>query len=64
MGAGDVFHGALAWALARAHAAGEEAPADPDALLAFAGSVAALSTRSFGTRAWTAEGALVDLATS
>jgi sugar/nucleoside kinase (ribokinase family) len=64
MGAGDVFHGALAWALARAHAAGGEAPADPDALLAFAGSVAALSTRSFGTRAWTAEGALVDLAAS
>ena len=52
LGAGDVFHGALAWALARGHAAGRAVPQDPTPLIAFAASVATLSTRTFGTRVW------------
>lgn len=51
MGAGDVFHGAFAWALADAHARGETVD-DPGALIGFASAVAGISTTTFGTRAW------------
>jgi len=61
LGAGDVFHGAFAWAAAARHAAGLPVPEDPTALIRFAGAVATLSTRTFGTRAWRDEDALVDL---
>lgn len=46
MGAGDVFHGAFAWFLARHPGA---APAD---VVSFASRVAGLSVRALGTRAW------------
>jgi sugar/nucleoside kinase (ribokinase family) len=52
MGAGDVFHGAFAWGLARLHAAGKPVPSDPADLIRLASQVAAISTRSFGTRQW------------
>lgn len=61
LGAGDVFHGALAWALGHRHAAGFAVPKNPTPLIAFAASVATLSTRSFGTRAWRSDVDLPDL---
>jgi Sugar kinases, ribokinase family len=61
LGAGDVFHGALAWALARRHSSGLVVPQDPTPLIIFAASVATLSTRSFGTRAWRSEVELAEL---
>lgn len=62
LGAGDVFHGALALALARAlpgrrFGGGGEARIAPAALadaVASACAVAAASTEHFGTRAWIA----------
>jgi len=53
-GAGDVFHGAFAYALAGAGALDE---AVFTAALAFAAGVAARSCRSFGTRNWMRQGA-------
>ena len=61
LGAGDVFHGALAWALARLHASGLAVPQDPTPQIAFAASVATLSTRTFGTRAWRSDPGLTEL---
>ncbi|WP_243442578.1 kinase [Schaalia vaccimaxillae] len=61
LGAGDIFHGAFVWALAHIHAAGSPAPTDPTGIIRFASSVAALSTRTFGTRRWRDEPALVGL---
>ncbi len=61
LGAGDIFHGAFAWAAATRHAAGLPVAKDPTALIDFASDVASLSTRTFGTRSWVAEDALVDL---
>lgn len=59
LGAGDVLHGAFAWALARAatsaHAsggAGATGSADLVAALTVAAQVASTSVTSFGTRAW------------
>lgn len=53
LGAGDVFHGALVAALARAGTAPDGLDeVDPDALLAVAASVAATSVATMGTRAW------------
>jgi sugar/nucleoside kinase (ribokinase family) len=56
LGAGDVLHGALTFALARAVRSGR--PLDDEwfaAALARAARVAAASCRSFGTRAWLEE---------
>ncbi|WP_075893027.1 carbohydrate kinase family protein [Actinomyces provencensis] len=61
LGAGDVFHGALAWALARLHASGLAVPQDPTPQIAFAASVATLSTRTFGTRVWRSDPGLTEL---
>lgn len=61
MGAGDVFHGAFAWALALVHATGRGAVEDPVEAIEFASRVAALSTTSFGTRTWMGEQTLVGL---
>lgn len=68
LGAGDIFHGAFAWACALMHetdgapSAGERFRAgNPEDVIAFACSVAALSTRSFGTRQWTYEEELGDI---
>ena len=72
LGAGDIFHGALAWALALAHGGtggdgaagvGREVdegatPSDPSWAIEVACEVAALSTTTFGTRAWMADPAL------
>lgn len=53
LGAGDVFHGALAHALAgRDRSSGGIAPADLVEAIAAAARTAALSTASFGTRGW------------
>ncbi|CAO5181537.1 Sugar kinase, ribokinase [Frankia sp. AiPs1] len=60
LGAGDVLHGAFAWALARsAHSPDSAGPinagpinVDPAAALAAATQVAARSIGSFGTREW------------
>jgi sugar/nucleoside kinase (ribokinase family) len=60
LAAGDVFHGALAFAAARTHA-----HADPEALqqaIAFACRVAALRCRIAGPRAWLADPELAELA--
>lgn len=46
MGAGDIFHGAFAWFLAR------HPGAPPDDAVAFASRVAGLSVQALGTRAW------------
>lgn len=77
LGAGDIFHGALAWALARGRrrggglVAGTRAGAGPlrdvidvEAVITFAARVATLSTRSFGTRAWRGAPELEDLVTA
>ncbi|WP_175956528.1 PfkB family carbohydrate kinase [Schaalia sp. Marseille-Q2122] len=68
MGAGDIFHGAFAWALAQYRndeatpaTAFREAPATPVACIEFASRVAALSTTHFGTRSWREDPALRDL---
>lgn len=58
LGAGDVFHGAFAWALGARHAAGLAVPADPTEVIRFASAVAGLSTRTFGTREWRHDPAL------
>ena len=55
LGAGDAFHGAFAWAIERG---GNE---DPERLIRFASSVAAVSVSSFGTRQWLASPALAEL---
>lgn len=55
LGAGDAFHGAFAWAIERG------GDADPERLIRFASSVAAVSVSSFGTRQWLASPALVEL---
>lgn len=52
LGAGDVFHGAFAWALGVLHERGREAPTDPSELIAFAARIAGVSTTLFGTRTW------------
>lgn len=52
LGAGDVFHGAFAWALGVLHEGGRPIPADPSALISFAARVAGVSTTLFGTRSW------------
>jgi sugar/nucleoside kinase (ribokinase family) len=56
-GAGDVFHGAFAYAVAGAGVLDEPVFT---AALAFAAGVAARSCRSFGTRAWMRDGARRD----
>ncbi|WP_052450422.1 PfkB family carbohydrate kinase [Actinomyces polynesiensis] len=61
LGAGDVFHGALAWALARLHAAELAVPQDPTPQITFAASVATLSTCTFGTRTWRSDPRLAEL---
>ncbi|MDC4232431.1 kinase [Actinomyces sp. B33] len=61
LGAGDVLHGALTWALGRMHEAGAPTPADPTPVIAFASAVATASTRTFGTRRWRDDPALADL---
>ena len=55
LGAGDAFHGAFAWAIERG------GDADPERLIRFASSVAAVSVSSFGTRQWLASPALAEL---
>ncbi len=60
-GAGDIFHGALAWALGRLHEAGADVPSDPSDLIRFSSAVAGLSVRSFGTREWITDPALAEL---
>ena len=55
LGAGDAFHGAFAWAIERS------GDADPERLIRFASSVAAVSVSSFGTRQWLASPALAEL---
>lgn len=55
LGAGDAFHGAFTWAIERG------GDADPERLIRFASSVAAVSVSSFGTRQWLASPALVEL---
>lgn len=53
LGAGDVFHGSIAWACAKGYLnAGTE---DPSAVVEFASQIAAHSTTSFGTRKWCAD---------
>ncbi|MEV7968740.1 PfkB family carbohydrate kinase [Sphaerisporangium sp. NPDC088356] len=53
LGAGDVFHGALAFALSATAARGAELTEDAFAeALGFGASVAATSCGSFGTRSW------------
>lgn len=51
LGAGDVFHGALAWAFGLAHAAGEPI-GEPTKQIRFAARIAGISTTLFGTRTW------------
>ena len=55
LGAGDAFHGAFAWAIERG------GDADPERLIRFASSVAAVSVSSFGTRQWLASPSLAEL---
>ena len=55
LGAGDAFHGAFTWAIERG------GDADPERLVRFASSVAAVSVSSFGTRQWLASPALAEL---
>ena len=55
LGAGDAFHGAFAWAIERG------GDADPEHLIRFASSVAAVSVSSFGTREWLTSPALAEL---
>jgi len=55
VGAGDAFHGAFTWAIERG------GDADPERLIRFASSVAAVSVSSFGTRQWLASPALAEL---
>ncbi len=52
LGAGDVFHGAFAWALGILHEEGREILEDPSRLIAFAARIASVSTSVFGTRSW------------
>lgn len=58
LGAGDIFHGAFAWALTHAQRAAVPAlgqgniAANPEALIKFANRVAAISTTHFGSRKW------------
>lgn len=52
LGAGDIFHGAFAWALAVLHQAGRPLPETPEGLIRFASRIAAASTTRFGTRSW------------
>ena len=52
LGAGDIFHGAFAWALGALHEAERPLPQSPEALIRFASAIAGISTSSFGTRAW------------
>ena len=58
LGAGDAFHGAFTWAIERG------GDADPERLICFASSVAAVSVSSFGTRQWLASPALAELVRS
>ena len=58
LGAGDAFHGAFTWAIDRG------GDADPERLIRFASSVAAVSVSSFGTRQWLASPALAELVRS
>lgn len=58
LGAGDAFHGAFTWAIERG------GDADPERLIRFASSVAAVSVSSFGTRQWLASPALAELVRS
>lgn len=51
LGAGDVFHGALAWAFGLAHAAGESI-GESTKQIRFAARIAGISTTLFGTRTW------------
>ena len=55
LGAGDAFHGAFVWAIERG------GDADPERLIRFASSVAAVSVSSFGTRQWLTSRALAEL---
>ena len=55
LGAGDAFHGAFTWAIERG------GDADPERLIRFASSVAAVSVSSFGTRQWLASPTLAEL---
>jgi sugar/nucleoside kinase (ribokinase family) len=69
LGAGDAFHGAFAWALARdardaARDAAIGAPAGLVAALELAATVAALRCESPGPRGWLADPRLADLAAS
>lgn len=50
LAAGDVFHGAFAWACANEQL--DRDSADPTKVIDFANRVAALSTTQFGTRTW------------
>ena len=52
LGAGDVFHGAFAWAVGRLHVADVPIPKDPSDLIRFASRIAGFSTTKFGTRSW------------
>ncbi|MDO4260258.1 MAG: PfkB family carbohydrate kinase [Actinomycetaceae bacterium] len=51
MGAGDIFHGALCWALAR-RTSDARTLTDPSEVIAFAAAIATQSTTTFGTRVW------------
>ena len=55
LGAGDAFHGAFTWAIERG------GDADPERLIRFASSVAAVSVSSFGTRQWLTSPTLAEL---
>ncbi len=60
LGAGDVFHGAFAWALGVLHEVGRPLPASPESLIRFASRIAGVSTTLFGTRSWRADPRIAD----
>lgn len=57
LGAGDIFHGAFAWAVSKA---GHQCT-HPTEIIEFASQVAALSTTYFGTRSWINAPELADI---
>lgn len=62
MGAGDIFHGALCWALADLPHGGRTLE-DPSEVIDFACRVAAVSTTRFGTREWRTDPQVADAVT-
>lgn len=52
LGAGDIFHGAFAWAIALLHEGAQPLPDTPEEIIRFASRIAGISTTHFGTRSW------------